>query len=94
MYAVTTVSSFSICKSILPPAPNTGTTGEIPPEFKFDAPKSCPCDLLSERSSAFQAYLLLLSKIWVTSWNFERTACDVPFISALSFQSMATGQMS
>lgn len=63
---------------------NMATTGGITPEFNVLLPKSCQCGLLSEESSDFQSYLLLLSTIWVTSWNFQRTAdCDVPwFISA------------
>lgn len=55
----------SYTRPLSAPPLNTGTTGGITPEFKSSAPKSRPCGPLSERSSDFQAYLLLLTKIWV-----------------------------
>lgn len=44
----------------------------ITPEFTFAASKSSSCGPLSERSPGYLAYLLLVSKIWVTSWNFMK----------------------
>lgn len=72
-----------------------GTKVEHTPEFEFAVPKSCSHGPLSGRSSDFQAYLLLLNKIWVTAWNFQRTAERDPMIHFCSrSQNMDTGQMS